>query len=363
MSAFDREALLRAGADGLVGDPHDFLVAADRCLSLGDEAAALIALDRAYGLAPDDATIATMRSSLLERFAIEEHGLVFRYVPAGTFVMGSTTGDPDERPVHPVTLDEYWIAEVPITWSAFCRLAGWSEPPSSMPPEPGKEALYLHQANKIRRQYCETETTQAGDWHAHTDDQDEESQRFFGTVPRRHPERPLSYDRKPMVAVGLLDAETLAARITDERVEYALPSEAEWEKAARGGLIGKRYPWGDEPPTRSRCDFDHFGDFKLADPRSFAPNGYGLYGMAGGVWEWTSTTYDALAYSGGSSRDEAGDNDPYLRVLRGGSWADAAAAVTVSFRSARLGAGWEEGWGDSFNPNVGFRLVRRLRGR
>lgn len=340
MSAFDRDALLRAGAAGPVGDPHDFQVAADRHLSLGDEATALIALDRAHGLAPDDSTIATMRASLLDRFAVEQHGLRFRYVPAGTFVMGSTTGDPDERPVHAITLDEYWIAEAPITWSAFCRLAGWSAPPMSMPPEAGDEAFHLHQANKIRRQYCETHSEQAG-WH--------------GSVGAA------DWDRKPMVAVGLLDAETLAARLCDDRVEYALPSEAEWEKAARGGLIGKRYPWGDDPPTRSRCDFDHFGDFKLAEPRSFAPNGYGLYSMVGGVWEWTSTRYDALAYSGGSSDDEPPEDEPLYRVLRGGSWADAAAAVTVSFRSAARGLGWEQGWGDSFNPNVGFRLVRRLR--
>jgi formylglycine-generating enzyme required for sulfatase activity len=80
------------------------------------------------------------------------------------------------------------------------------------------------------------------------------------------------------------------------------------------------------------------------------------------VSEWTSTRYDALAYSGGSPQDEPPEDEPLYRVLRGGSWADAAAAVTVSFRSAALGPAWQQGW-DSFTPNVGFRLVRRVRGR
>jgi len=373
MSQLDLEALSIAGAAGLDGDPHDFQVAAERCLSEGDETTALVALDRAYGLAPDDPTIAAMRATLLDRFAVEEHGLSWRYVPAGTFLMGSTAGDPDERPVHPVRLDGYWIAELPMTWSAFAQLAGWTPPPNSHPEDPGEHGFYLSQANKIRLQYCESETRQARDWHAHFDS--EQARKMFGAVPRERPDRPFAYDRKPMVAVGWPDAEALARRLSNEQIEYALPSEAEWEKAARGGLIGKRYPWGDQAPSPSRCDFDHFGDFRIADPQSFPANGYGVFGMAGGVWEWTSTVYDALAYGGAKTpavdptvlertrRDPPPEDQPQQRVLRGGSWADAAAAVTVSFRGAAIGAGWQHGWSDSFNPNVGFRLVRRLRGQ
>jgi sulfatase modifying factor 1 len=325
MIGFDRDALLDAGAAGLCGDAHDFQVAADRHLSLGDEATALIALDRAYGLAPSDAALAGMRAALLDRLAVAEHGLAFRYVPAGTFLMGSVDGDPDERPVHAVHLDEFWIADIPMTWTAFCRLAGWRPPPEGNLEIEGR--FYLAQADKIRIQYCESERT---------------------------------YDRKPMAAVSWRDAEQLAQQLSTAAIEYALPSEAEWEKAARGGLIGKRYPWGDEAPTQSRCDFNHFGDFRIGDPRLFPPNGYGLHAMAGGVWEWTSTVYDALAY-GSQHNPPPSEDEPQQRVLRGGSWADAAAAMTVSFRSAALGAGGQQGWGDSFNPNVGFRLVRRVR--
>jgi formylglycine-generating enzyme len=373
MSRFDLDSLLAAGAAGLDGDSADFQVAADHWLSHGDEATALVALDRAYGLASEDPTITAMRAAFLDRFAIEEHGLIWRYVPAGTFLMGSITGDPDERPVHPVRLDAYWIAELPITWSAFAQLAGWTAPPNSHAQDPGEQGFYLSQANKIRMQYCETETKQARDWHAHLGG--EQASKLFGMVPRQRPDRPIAYDCKPMVAVGWADAEMLAARLSTEEIEYALPSEAEWEKAARGGLIGRRYPWGDDPPTPERCDFDHFGDFRIADPRQLPPNGYGLHGMAGGVWEWTATVYDALAYGGAEtpgvdpavferrSNDPPPADQPQQRVMRGGSWADAAAAVTVSFRGAAIGTGWERGWGDSFNPNVGFRLVRRARRR
>jgi sulfatase modifying factor 1 len=199
------------------------------------------------------------------------------------------------------------------------------------------------------------------------------------------------YNRKPMVAVGWADAEALAERLNGGSSRFGLPSESQWEKAARGGSIGKPYSWGDAAPTPERCDFGHFGEFRIADPRSLPGNGYGLHGMGGGVWEWTSTLYDALAYAraatgrladGELERQPDGRlialnepslrarvdpvllEQPHLRVLRGGSWADGAAAVTVSVRMAREGWGWQSGlWSGSDTPNVGFRLIRlRARG-
>lgn len=398
----DREAVLRAGADGRRGEAAEFVVAADRWLEAGELELAASALDRAFGLAPDDLAIARQRSDLLERFTVHEQGLVFRYVPAGTFLMGSTSGDPDERPVHPVALDAFWIGDRPITWAEFSELMGWSAPPNSHPPEHETKAaagermdrFHLWEANKIRRSYCwgEAPRTFTRAWWQDDDDDDENPERddddaamwAAGDDPavRRSP----GFDAKPMVAVGWADAEALAERLTTTSVRYALPSEAQWEKAARGGLIGARYSWGDEAPTLDRCDFGHFGRFLLAPPRSLPPNGYGLHGVCGGVWEWTATLYDALAYAERAAGRLAPDtlqarpdarlvalNDyrsrqgadarlleaPHLRVLRGGSWADAAAAVTVSIRMAREGWGWTSGhWSGSDTPNVGFRLIR-----
>ncbi len=376
--------LLREWAAGRDNEPATYVVAADHFLARGQIELAASALDRAYGLAPEDPVIDVQRRDVLDRLALVEHGLKFRYVPAGTFSMGSTDGDPDERPVHEVALPAFWIMDRPVTWAEFCDLLGWEQPPMGRPREEKvseerrMDAFHLHEANKIRRGYC---TGTGGE----EDDDDEPA---WMREPEEDPPlaRPPEYDCKPMVAVGWRDAEQLAEHLSRGGVRYALPNEAQWEKAARGGLIGKRYSWGDESPTPQRCDFGHFGRFSIADPRSFPANGYGVFGMCGGVWEWTSTLYDALAYSNrAAGRDDEAPlegwpdeqlialNDyrqranvdpsllekPHLRALRGGSWADGAGAVTVSIRMAREGFGWQSGhWSGSDTPNVGFRLIR-----
>lgn len=354
------------------GDPAEFSVLADYFLERERPDLAASALDRAYGLAPDDEQIRKQRAGLLDALAVEEHGLVFRYVPAGTFLMGSETGQDDERPVHPVRLGGYWVSRAPVTWATFCDLMNWEPPPHSVPrdfDEPDTERIdrplfYLREENKIRLQYCETQTTRAGDWHAHASDlvftdgdgNQRSPEELFGKVPRADDSRPFEYDVKPMVAVSWTDAEALCERISTQDTLYRLPTEAQWEKAARGGLIQQTYPWGDDPPTSELCDFDHFGKFALRPPLILPPNGYGLHGMSGGVWEWTSDFYDRLAYD----RDASPPADPpALRTLRGGSWADCAAAVTVSFRMSLAVGSWQQSrWGDHYSPNVGFRLCR-----
>ena len=189
-------------------------------------------------------------------------------------------------------------------------------------------------------------------------------QRATGTTTIEEARRnPASYDAKPLIAASPFEAQDLANRLSAVKVGvvYGLPTEAEWEKAARGGLIGCRYSWGNEPPTRKRCDFDRFGAFHLEDPRMYPPNGYGLHSMCGGVAEWTADRYDALAYHH-AARGTVPSTDNDAHVLRGGSWADCAEAVTVSFRASRTQSSWRrpsgrQMWGA---PTVGFRLVRRL---
>jgi formylglycine-generating enzyme required for sulfatase activity len=269
-------------------DPTRYIAIADHFLRLEDREAAAAALDRAYGLSPDDADLARHRAAILDELAVEELGIRWRFIPAGTFLMGSTTGDPDERPVHPVQLPAFWIAETRLSWPQYWELGGWTRE-DGPDYESRDDAFTARESYKIRLQYCQHDADDAGSWHDHAglfDNQD-------ASVDDR-----VRYAAKPIVAVS----PTEAARIADARstptVRYALPTEAQWEKAARGGLVGKRYAWGDAPPTRDRCDFDRMGDYRLLPLRALPPNGYGLYGMCGGVAEWTATYYDALAYCG-----------------------------------------------------------------
>ncbi|HHO49361.1 MAG TPA: Sulphatase-modifying factor protein [Deltaproteobacteria bacterium] len=320
------------------GDPGEALVAADWCLRRGDRATAASMLDRAHGLDPGDAQLAARRVSLLDTLAITEHGLCWRYVPAGAFLMGSAHGEADERPVHRVELDAFWIMDTPITWAAYTTLLGWrspTEPAEALDRDDEQLPEHLRQiwyVAKMWRQYSELK-----------EDEPAPAPSPAGARAGAHPR----YDAKPLVAVGPVHAEHLAERMTQGGTSFELPSEARWEKAARGGRIGARYAWGDEPPTPRRCDFDHFGDFHLVPTRSLPPNGYGLYGCCGGVWEWTSSEYDALAYHSGRSAP----NPEGARVLRGGSFTDPAPAVTVSYRMSRAPERYD-------SPNLGFRLCR-----
>jgi formylglycine-generating enzyme len=171
--------------------------------------------DKAFGLAPDDAEISTERAALLDRLAVMEHGLVFRYIPGGTFLMGSEGGEPDEQPVHEVELTHYWLSDTPVSWAAYCDLLGWQPPREGMPP-PEKinaikalaarirkkdgfsRALFdLRQMNIIRMIYGRIELPEAEETY---EDED-------GDVI---PIRKWSYDQKPMVSVAWQEAEELA---------------------------------------------------------------------------------------------------------------------------------------------------------
>lgn len=347
-------------------DPADALVLADYFQERGDIKLTATALDRAFGLNPNDELVATRRRDVLREMTLVEHGIRFRYVPAGSFLMGSNGGDDDELPVHAVQLPHFWISECPISWSTYCDLLGWEPPPSGTPKEELADrslGFAINLENRIRMQYCETETTAARDWHAHRPhdrwSSGKTSEEMFGVVPRVNPDRPYGYDEKPMIAVAWQAANELARKISAPQVSYRLPTEAEWEKAARGGLIQQPYSWGDDAPDPTRCDFNHFGDFYIRPPRSLPPNEYGIHGMCGGVWEWTSDRYDRLAYD--EDATQVFDDQVQPKTLRGGSWADCAEAVTVSFRAARTASYWrdpEDMGGGHRSPTIGFRLVR-----
>jgi formylglycine-generating enzyme required for sulfatase activity len=167
---------------------------------------------------------------------------------------------------------------------------------------------------------------------------------------------PRTYATLPAVGLSWFAADLVARARSGPVVQYRLPTEAEWERAARGGLPDARYPWGDAEPTPRLADYDRFDAFSIRPPREFGSNGYGLVAMAGTVSEWCSDWYDALEYEQPAARNPTGPAEGKVRVARGGSWADCPSALRVSFRAAHNPAR------NFVTPTLGMRPVRSVRG-
>lgn len=139
-----------------------------------------------------------------------------------------------------------------------------------------------------------------------------------------------------------------------------LPTEAEWEYAARGGLQGAQFPWGDEPPDPGRANYGQGGIGATTPVGSYPPNGYGLYDMAGNVWEYCFDEWDAEFYAHSPATDPVAggcryDPDGVLgmvtrRVIRGGSYEGAPLNLRVAYRDSHPAEG--------AGPHVGFRCAR-----
>src|SRR5439155_1211032 len=241
------------------------------------------------------ATSAMSASTSIEARA--EPGMV--RLPGGRFRMGSDQFYSEEAPVRPARVGPFLIDETPVTNADFARFveATGHVTLAEIPPDPSEYPGILPDrlvAGSAVFQRCETldHADPLRWWH------------FTTGANWHHPLGPESsiegLDDHPVVHVAYADAEAYA-----EWAGKVLPTEAEWEYAARGGLEGADYAWGDELAPGGAMLANYWqGLFPLANQlldgwertspvRSFPPNGYGLYDMIANVWEWTVDDWDA----------------------------------------------------------------------
>jgi len=228
-----------------------------------------------------------------EQKAASAPALDMAYIPGGTFTMGSEDKDagPDEKPEHTVYLGGFYMDRHEVTnrqYREFILATGHSPP------------------------FLDTDWAKPYNW--------------TGTS------YPAGTDNHPVVLVSWQDACDYAAWAGKR-----LPTEAEWEKAARGGLVKQPYPLG------KTLEFDHASfdkgylrTKKIFPVESFKPNPLGLYDMAGNVWEWCQDWYGEKYYKVSPEKNPLGPAEGAYRVLRGGSWINDEKALRCAQRSKNV---------------------------
>lgn len=298
-------------------------------------------------------------------------------VPGGEFLMGSDDFYPEERPAHRVAVDGFWIDRGPVTvadFAAFVAVTGHVTVAERRPDPadyPGVDpALLVPGSLVFRRPPGPVPLDDPSRWWA-----------YVPGASWRCPEGPGSdargRARHPVTHVAFADAAAYAAWAGKE-----LPTEAEWERAARGGLDGAAYTWGDEPPPAGRPLANVWqGEFPwrnlaadgfegTSPVGSFPPNGYGLHDMAGNVWEWTVDFFRPRHEADAGSccvprnpRVRFADPGPFSglpdghiarRVVKGGSHLCAPSYCLRYRPAARQGEAVETSTG-----HIGFRCVIR----
>lgn len=281
------------------------------------------------------------------------HGVTQALVPSGAFAMGDSSGDRNpadgEVPVHQVSVDGFSIDATTVTNADFARFV------DATGYETEAEAFGFSAVFHLAVAADEADVMgQAGGtpW-------------WLGVrgADWRHPGgRRSSVDDlgdHPVVHVSWNDA--VAYCVWAGR---RLPTEAEWEYAARGGLAGAKYPWGDAEVDAGRWRANIWqGEFPrmntredgwltTAPVRSFEPNGYGLWQPVGNVWEWCADWFSPRTYTRGDVANPRGPEHGQARILRGGSY-----LCHISYCNRYRNSARSQNTPDSSMGNAGFRTV------
>jgi formylglycine-generating enzyme len=281
-------------------------------------------------------------------------------IPAGTFAMGSDDFYAEERPVREATVETFWIDVQPVTVAAFRRFVADTghvteaerQPDPAVFPDADPELLVP--GSLVFRPTAGP--VPLDDWRRWW--------HWTAGAQWRHPDGPASNvggrEQHPVTHVSHSDALAYAAW-----AGKALPSEAEWEYAARGGLDGAVFPWGNEFAPRGRAMANTWqGEFpwrrdtprwaSTSPVRSYPPNSYGLYDVAGNVWEWTADPFTVGTDPTGGCCVPASSGSDRV-VIKGGSHLCAPTYCLRYRPAARQGQD-----ADSSTGHIGFRCVIRV---
>jgi len=302
------------------------------------------------------------------------------WIKPGTFLMGADNkqASPDEYPKHKVNLTGFWMDTTEVTNAAFAKFVkatgyittaerkpDWNELKKQVAPGTPKppDSLLVAASLVFTPPDHQIDLNDYSQWWAWVKGADWKRPHGPGSSIK-------GKDNYPVVHISWFDA-VAYCKWAGKR----LPTEAEWEWAARGGLQNKIYPWGNEPVDNGKVKANtwqgRFPDknslrdkfYGLAPVASFAPNNYGLYDMAGNAWEWCADNYNSSYYktiSNGASNPKGpatsyDPDEPYAkkRVIRGGSFL-CNDSYCSGYRVARRMKSTE----DSGMEHVGFRCVR-----
>jgi iron(II)-dependent oxidoreductase len=233
-------------------------------------------------------------------------------IPAGPFTMGSDSGPEDERPAHRVNLGEFAIDKTPVTNAQFALFLN-----ALGPADPQGERFYDFDDGDARIHRI------GARWVADS-----------------------GFEDHPAVEVSWPGAVEYCARQGKR-----LPTEAEWEKAARG-TDGRKYPWGDSSPDQSRAQFN--AGWNETIPVGSFPKGASIYGvldLAGNAWEWVSSAYLPYPYNPADGREDLKPGP--VRGTRGGGHDSGPEEITTTQRGRSLSRGFRSG-----HHNIGFRCAR-----